>query len=117
MIDKLLRPFVCDQIKALVEKIEANDFDARSLQKLKLVVSELDLTRLERFVVRRAYSRMKRLRDLDRIMEEIIIGQIQDNIDTDINAKLRSAIDNGMAGTTLTATQGKRVVVRPRASA
>jgi hypothetical protein len=130
MIDKLLRPLVCDQIKALVEKIEANDFDARSLQKLKLFVSELDLTRLERFVVRRAYSRMKRLRDMDRIMEEIIIGQIQDNIDTDINAKLRAAMGSTVTNTALWngqvpldpreiyghPEQSKRVVVRPRAT-
>ena len=136
MIDKLLRPFVCDQIKALVEKIEVNDFDARSLQKLKVVVSELDLTRLERFVVRRAYSRMKRLRDMDRIMEEIIIGQVQDNIDMDINAKLRHAMDNGLSGNALwngqvptsqnpyqnaypqnltSPEQARRVIARPKA--
>lgn len=117
MIDKLLRPLVCDQLKALMEKLETQEIDARSLRKIGDVLSELKLTRFERYVVGRVYKRVRRVSDLNRIMEEIIIEQSQYNINTDINAKLRSAIDNGMAGTTLTATQGKRVVVRPRASA
>jgi hypothetical protein len=56
------------------------------------------------------------MHDMNRIMEELIIGQSQYDINMDINAKLRAAMDNGMAGTTLTASQGKRVVVRPRAT-
>lgn len=144
MIDKALRVFVPDQIKALVEKIETNDFDARSLQKLKHVISELDLTRLERYVVRRAYSRMKRLRDMDRIMEEIIIGdpvqtpEQQYDMARDINAKLRHAMDSGVYTGAAAAQQngmwngitpqemyrdapvkeeGKRVIVRPKVKA
>jgi hypothetical protein len=50
-------------------------------------------------------------------MEEIIIEQSQYDINMDINTKLRAAIDNGMAGTTLTASQSKRVVVRPKVKA
>lgn len=101
MIDKALRIFVPDQIKALVEKIETSDFDARSLLRLKHVVSELDLTRLERYVVRRAYLRMKRVNDMNRIMDEIIIGEPvqtpeqQYNMAKDINVKLRHALDSG----------------------
>jgi hypothetical protein len=57
-------------------------------------------------------------------MEEIILGQTQDNIEMDINAKLRHAMDNGLSGNALwngqvppTIAQPKRVVVRPKASA
>jgi hypothetical protein len=57
------------------------------------------------------------MHDMNRIIEEIIIGQGEYNINTDINAKLRAAMDAGMTGTTLTAPQGKRVVVRPKAPA
>jgi hypothetical protein len=80
------------------------------------VLSELKLSRFERYVIGRVYKRVRRVSDLNRIMEEIIIEQGQYNINTDINAKLRAAIDNGMAGTTITASQGKRVVVKPRAT-
>jgi hypothetical protein len=114
MIDKLLRPFIPDQLKALCEKLEAQDFDARSLSKIRTVLDDIELTRFERFVVRRVYKRVRRIHDMNRIMEELIIGQQQYNINTDINAKLRAAIDAGMTGTTLTAPQSKRVVVRPR---
>jgi hypothetical protein len=116
MIDKLLRPLIPDQLKALCEKLEAQDFDARSLHKIKNVIIELELTRLERFIVQRVYRRVRRIHDMNRVMEEIIIGQTESDINMDINAKLRAAIDNGMAGTTLTAPQSKRVVVRPRAT-
>jgi uncharacterized protein (UPF0335 family) len=116
MIDKLLRPLVCDQLKALMEKLETQEIDARSLRKIGDVLSELKLSRFERYVIGRVYKRVRRVSDLNRIMEEIIIEQGQYNINTDINAKLRAAIDNGMAGTTITASQGKRVVVKPRAT-
>lgn len=116
MIDKLLRPFVCDQLKALMEKLETQEFDARSLQNLGRLINELELTLFERYVVRRVYKRVRRLSDMNRIIEEIIIGQGEYNINMDINAKLRAAMDNGMAGTTLTAPQSRRVVARPKAS-
>lgn len=116
MIDKLLRPFVCDQLKALMEKLETQEFDTRSLKNLSVLISDLELTRFERYVVRRVYKRVRRAHDMNRIIEEVVIGQSQYDIDRDINAKLRAAIDNGMAGTTPTAPQGKRVVVRPKAS-
>ena len=116
MIDKLLRPFIPDQLKALCEKLEAQDFDARSLPRVRTVLEDIELTRFERFVVRRVYKRARRMHDMNRVMEELIIGQSQYDINMDINAKLRAAMDNGIAGTTLTASQGKRVVVRPRAT-
>jgi hypothetical protein len=117
MIDKLLRPFVCDQLKALMEKLETQEFDARSLKNLGALINELELTMFERYVVRRVYKRVRRAHDMNRIIEEVVIGQSQYDINMDINAKLRAAMDNGMAGTTLTAPQSKRVVVRPRATA
>jgi hypothetical protein len=117
MIDKLLRPFVCDQLKALMEKLESQEFDTRSLAKLGNFLQEIRLTRFERYVVYRVYRRVKRMHDMNRIIEEIIIGQGEYNISMDINAKLRAAMDAGVTGTTLTAPQGKRVVVRPRATA
>jgi len=117
MIDQLLRPLVCDQLKALMEKLETQEFDTRSLKYLGGLINELELTLFERYVVRRVYKRIRRMHDMNRIIEEIIIGQGEYNINTDINAKLRAAIDNGMAGTTLTAPQSKRVVVRPKAPA
>ena len=117
MIDKLLRPFVCDQLKALMEKLETQEFDTRSLKYLGGLINELELTLFERYVVRRVYKRIRRMHDMNRIIEEIIIGQGEYNINTDINAKLRAAMDAGMTGTTLTAPQGKRVVVRPKAPA
>ena len=117
MIDKLLRPFIPDQLKALCEKLEAQDFDARSLPRIRTVLEDIELTRFERFIVRRVYKRARRTHDMNRIMEELIIGQSQYDINMDINAKLRAAMDNGIAGTTLTASQSKRVVVRPRATA
>jgi len=125
MIDQLLRPFVCDQLKALMEKLETQEFDARSLRKIADFLQELNLTRFERYVVGRVYKRVRRLSDMNRLMDEVILGQMQGNIETDINAKLRAAIDNGLTGNALwngqvpptTITQAKRVVVRPRASA
>jgi len=125
MIDQLLRPFVCDQLKALMEKLETQEFDARSLRKISDFLHELNLTRFERYVVGRVYKRVRRLSDMNRLMDEVILGQMQGNIETDINAKLRAAMDNGLTGNALwngqvpptTITQAKRVVVRPRASA
>jgi hypothetical protein len=112
MLDKILRFFVADQIKALLEKLETQEFDTRSLDRIRSVLSDLDLTRLERRVVLRAYKRVRHLHDMNRIMEEIIIGQGEYNINMDINEKLQTAIDNA----TRTGPQGKRVVVRPRAT-
>lgn len=123
MIDKLLRPFVCDQLKALMEKLETQEIDARSLRKIGDVISELKLTRFERYVVGRVYKRVRRASDMNRLMEEIIMGQVQNNIESDINAKLRHAIDNGMSGNALwngvvpQPEQTKRVIVRPKARA
>ena len=124
MIDQLLRPFVCDQLKALMEKLETQESEARSLRKIGDVLGEMKLTRFERYVVGRVYKRVRRLSDMNRLMEEIILGQTQDNIEMDINAKLRHAMDNGLSGNALwngqvpptTITQAKRVVVRPRAT-
>jgi hypothetical protein len=113
MIDKLLRPFIPDQLKALCEKLESQDFDARSLSRIKNVLNDLELTRFERFVVRRVYKRVRRIHDMNRVMEEIIIGQSEDVINMGINEKLQTAIDNA----TRTGPQHKRVVVRPRVSA
>ena len=127
MIDKLLRPFVCDQLKALMEKLETQEIDARSLRKIGDVISELKLTRFERYVVGRVYKRVRRISDMNRIMEEIIIeqGQLevwQYDINMDINTKLRAAIDNGMSGNALwngqvPQEQSKRLIVRPKARA
>ena len=113
MIDQLLRPFVCDQLKALMEKLETQEIDARSLNRIKTVLEDLELTRFERYVVRRVYKRVRRLNDMNRVMEELIIGQSQYDINTDINAKLRAVMD---ASSPTTVTQSKRVVVRPRAT-
>ena len=96
MIDKLLRPFIPDQLKALCEKLESQDFDARSLHRIKNVLNELELTRFERFVVRRVYKRVRRAYDMNRVMEEIIIGQSEDVISADINAKLRASMNSGV---------------------
>ena len=113
MIDKLLRPFVCDQLKALCEKLETQEFDTRSLSRIKNVLSDLELTRFERYVVRRVYKRVRRAYDMNRVMEEIIIGQSEYDINMDINAKLRAVMD---ASSPSTVTQSKRVIVRPRAT-
>jgi uncharacterized protein (UPF0335 family) len=138
MIDKLLRHFVCDQLKALMEKLETQEIDARSLRKIGDVISELKLTRFERYVVGRVYKRARRLSDMNRLMEEIIMGQMQDNIDIDINARLRAAMNNSMTNTALgngqvpaqqnpyqnaypqnltPPEQTKRLIVRPKARA
>ena len=122
MIDKLLRPLVCDQLKALMEKLETQEIDARSLRKIGDVLSELKLTRFERYVVGRVYKRVRRISDMNRLMEEIIMGQMQDNIDIDINARLRAAMNNPMTNTALwngqvPQEQSKRVIVRPKARA
>jgi hypothetical protein len=129
MIDKLLRPFIPDQLKALCEKLESQDFDARSLSRIKNVLSDLELTRFERFVVRRVYKRVRRAYDMNRVMEEIIIGQGEYDINMDINAKLRASMDSGVYTGAMAAQQAaiwngqvpqpeksKRVVVRPRAT-
>jgi hypothetical protein len=120
MIDKLLRPFIPDQLKALCEKLETQEFDTRSLQKIAILVNDLDLTFFERYVVRRVYKR---------VMEEIIIGQSEYDINMDINAKLRASMDSGVYTGTMAAQQAamwngrvpqpepsKRVIVRPRAT-
>jgi hypothetical protein len=115
MIDKLLRPFIPDQLKALCEKLESQDFDARSLSRIKNVLSDLELTRFERFVVRRVYKRVRRIHDMNRVMEEIIIGQSEYDINMDINAKLRMSMDGSLGvGTSAPTTvlQARRVVAR-----
>ena len=132
MIDKLLRPFIPDQLKALCEKLEAQDFDARSLSRIKNVISDLELSRLERYVVGRVYKRVRRAYDMNRVMEEIIIGQTEYDINMDINAKLRASMDSGVYtgamaaqqnamwnGTVppTTVTQARRVVARPKTPA
>tara|TARA_R110000868_G_scaffold291948_1_gene552472 strand:+ start:665 stop:1063 length:399 start_codon:yes stop_codon:yes gene_type:complete len=132
MIDKLLRPFVCDQLKALMEKLETQEFDTRSLARIGNFLDELRLTRFERYVVSRVYKRVRRLHDLNRIIEEIIIGQGQYDINMDINAKLRASMDSGVYtgamaaqqnamwnGTAppTTVTQARRVVARPKTPA
>ena len=121
MIDKLLRPFIPDQLKALCEKLESQDFDARSLSRIKDVLNDLELTRFERYIVRRVYKRVRRIHDMNRVMEEIIIGQTEYNISIDINEKLRRAMDagnltNGTVPPT-TVTQARRVVARTQAEA
>ena len=113
MIDKLLRPFVCDQLKALCEKLETQEFDIRSLKNLGVLINELELTLFERYVVRRVYKRVRRMHDMNRIIEEVVIGQGQWNVNMDINAKLREVMD---ASSPSTMTQSKRVIVRPRAT-
>jgi hypothetical protein len=136
MIDKLLRPFVCDQLKALMEKLETQEFDTRSLKNLSVLISDLELTRFERYVVRRVYKRVRRAHDMNRIIEEVVIGQSQYDINMDINAKLRHAIDNGGAANALwngqvptsqnpyqnaypqnltSPEQARRVITRPKA--
>jgi hypothetical protein len=120
MIDKLLRPFIPDQLKALCEKLEAQDFDARSLGRIKNVLNDLELTRFERYVVRRVYKRVRRAHDMNRVMEEIIIGQQEYDINMDINAKLRASMDSGVWNGTVpptTVTQARRVVARPKTPA
>jgi hypothetical protein len=119
MIDKLLRPFIPDQLKALCEKLEAQDFDARSLSRIRNVLDDLDLTRFERYVVRRVYKRVKRIHDMNRVMEEIIIGQTEYDINMDINEKLRRTMDSNTPYHSLpsTVTQARRVVVRPKTPA
>ena len=123
MIDKLLRPFVCDQLKALIEKLEGQEIDARSLRKIADVLHELNLTRFERYVVGRVYKRVRRLSDMNRIMEELIIGQSQYDINMDINAKLRAALNSPTTdaspmwnGQVPQPEPSKRVIVRPRAT-
>ena len=113
MIDKLLRPLVCDQLKALMEKLESQEFDTRSLKNLGILISELELTRFERYVVHRVYKRVRRMHDMNRIIEEVVIGQGQWDVNMDINAKLREVMD---ASSPSTITQSKRVIVRPRAT-
>jgi hypothetical protein len=118
MIDKLLRPFIPDQLKALCEKLEAHDFDARSLGRIKNILSDLELTRFERYVVQRVYKRVRRARDMNRVMEEIIIGQQEYDINMDINAKLRASMDSAQQamwnGEAPQPERSKRVIVRPR---
>jgi len=50
---------------------------------------------------------------MNRIIEEVVIGQGQWNVNMDINAKLREVMD---ASSPSTMTQSKRVIVRPRAT-
>jgi hypothetical protein len=97
----------------------------------------MKLTRFERYVVGRVYKRVRRLSDMNRLMEEIIIGQPETAYDmawqrattadlntADLNARLRNAMNSGLAGTALwngqvpptTVTQAKRVITRPKAS-
>lgn len=128
MIDKLLRPFIPDQLKALCEKLETQEFDTRSLQKIAILVNDLDLTFFERYVVRRVYKRVRRYHDMNRVMEEIIIGQSEYDINMDINAKLRASMDSGVYtgrmaqqnamwnGQVPQPEPSKRVIVRPRAT-
>jgi hypothetical protein len=97
-----------------MEKLESQEFDTRSLKNLGILINELELTLFERYVVRRVYKRVRRMHDMNRIIEEVVIGQGQWNVNMDINAKLREVMD---ASSPSTITQSKRVVVRPRVSA
>ena len=137
MIDKLLRPFVADQLKALMEKLETQEIDASSLRRIGGILQELKLTRFERYVVGRVYKRVRRESDMNRLMEEIIIGQPETAYDmawqrasttdlkhADINAKLRHALDSGSLtgsamwnGVAPGQEQTKRVITRPKVKA
>jgi hypothetical protein len=121
MIDKLLRIPLPEQLKALIEKLEEQQIDARSLRKIGEFLSELKLTRYERFVVGRVYKRARRLSDMDRIMNEIIIGEPEPNyhIGMDLQAKLHGAINSTTAaamwnGAVPQPEQTKRVIARPK---
>lgn len=126
MIDKLLQIPLPDQLKALIEKLEGQEIDARSLRKIGEFLTELKLTRYERFVVGRAYKRVRRLSDMNRIMNEIIIGEPESgyDINRDINAKLRAALNSPTTDTSalwsgaVPAQQQvkKRLDIRPRAT-
>jgi hypothetical protein len=52
---------------------------------------------------------------MNRIIEEVVIGQGQYNINMDINAKLRAAMDGVSSHSTV--TQARRVVARPKTTA
>jgi Fic family protein len=126
MIDKLLRPFVADQLKALMEKLETQEIDARSLRKIGEVLSEMKLTRFERYVVGRVYKRVRRVSDMNRLMAEIIIGQPEMEHYTDTGAMLRNAVQAGLTGNAMwnghvppppPPEQTKRVIVRPKVKA
>lgn len=129
-IDIIIRYPLPDQLKALIEKLETQDLDARSLRHIGNILSDLKLTRYERWVVGRAYKQVRRLSDMNRIMEEVILSQQAEesyNIAMDTNAKLRHALDSGVyAGATAAQQaavwngrvpqpeQSKRVVVRAK---
>ena len=126
MIDKLLQIPLPDQLKALIEKLEGQEIDARSLRKIGEFLTELKLTRYERFVVGRAYKRVRRLSDMNRIMNEIIIGEPESgyDINRDINAKLRAAINSPTTDASVLWSGAvpaqqqvkKRLDIRPRAT-
>jgi uncharacterized protein (UPF0335 family) len=123
MIDKLLRPFVADQLKALMEKLETQEIDARSLRKIGEVLSEMKLTRFERYVVGRVYKRVRRMSDMDRIMNEIIIGEPESgyDINMDLNARLRASMNSPTTDTSALWSGAvpvkKHLDIRPKARA
>ena len=122
MIDKLLQIPLPEQLKALIEKLEGQEIDARSLRKIGAFLDELKLTRYERFVVGRVYKRVRRLSDMNRIMNEIIIGEPESgyDINMDINAKLRASMNSPTTDTSALWTGAvpvkKRLDIRPKAS-
>ena len=99
IIETIIRYPLPDQFKALLEKLETQDIDARSLRNIGNLLADLKLTRYERWVIGRVYKRIRRLNDLNRVMQEVILGEQRTMSDyeiaRDVSAKVQAAVAKG----------------------
>ena len=105
IIETIIRYPLPDQFKALLEKLETQDIDARSLRTLGNLLADLKLTRYERWVIGRVYKRIRRLNDLNRVMQEVILGEQRTMSDYEIARDIGTKVQAAVAKGTLSAQQ------------
>ena len=105
IIETIIRYPLPDQFKALLEKLETQDIDARSLRNIGNLLADLKLTRYERWVIGRVYKRIRRLNDLNRVMQEVILGEQRTMSDYDIARDVGAKVQAAVAKGTLSAQQ------------
>ena len=112
MLTKLLRLPIPDQIKALLEKIDSEGaaLDSSSRRKIESLIHEDNLTRYERYLLKRGLVKYERAKTLDRAM--CIVLNEKDERDL-IDGRLEkfagitsTALGAGMNGTTVAMWNG-----------
>jgi len=95
MLTKLLRFPVPDQIKALLEKIDSEGaaLDSSSRRKIESLIDDYNLTRYERYLLKRGLDKYQRATTLDRAMC-IVLNQPdeQDKVEASYRSNLAASM-------------------------